>query len=196
VLLLRRASEPIPTAVSPNGVVLFAEGSQTGLRAIWTLRLEDGFASEFLATPAMEHMAMFSPDGTWVAYVSNESGRDEVYVRPYPKTDGVGRRVSLDGGTAPVWARDGSELYYRSASGDLMALPTTMKPSFTPGRPQPLFRFSGRFRVSGNASAYDVLRDGKQFVMVTEPTTPVSELRQVNVVENWFEELKRLVPTN
>ncbi|OFW19810.1 MAG: hypothetical protein A3H97_14920 [Acidobacteria bacterium RIFCSPLOWO2_02_FULL_65_29] len=194
VLLSQRPGEPIPTAVSPNGVVAFAEGSQTGLRAIWTLRLEDGAASEFLATPAMEHMALFSPDGEWLAYVSNESGRDEVYVRPYPKTDGVGRRVSIDGGTAPVWARDGSELYYRSASGDLMAVPTTMKPSFTPGRPQPLFRFSGRFRASGNASAYDVLGDGKRFVMVTEPTTPPSEPRQINVVQNWFEELKRLVP--
>ena len=195
LLLSKRPGEPIPTAVSPDGVVLFAEGSQSGLRAIRTLRLDNGEVNEFLATPAMEHMAMLSPDGQWVAYVSNESGRDEVYVRPYPKVDGVGRRVSIDGGTAPVWARDGSELYYRSASGDLMAVPATMKPSFTAGRPKPLFRYAGRFRISGNASAYDVLGDGKRFVMVTEPQTPAPRPRQINVIQNWSEELEQRVPT-
>jgi serine/threonine-protein kinase len=89
-VLLRRPNEPIPTSATRDGVVAFSDGSQTGLRAIWTVRLGDGSASELLATPAMEHMAMFSPDGKWMAYVSNESGRFEVSVWSIARTDGSG----------------------------------------------------------------------------------------------------------
>ncbi len=151
--------------------------------------------SEFLATPSFENMAMFSPDGKWLAYVSHESGRAEVYVRPYPKTEGVVRRVSDGGGRSPVWAPNGSELYFRGASGDLMAVAISLNPSFTSGRPRPLFPFEGRFRPSGNTSAYDIHPDGSRFIMVTQET-PAPVPHQINVVLNWFEEFRRLVPSN
>ena len=128
-----------------------------------------------------------------MAYVSNDSGRDEVYLRPFPRVEGLGRQISVDGGTAPVWARNGSELYFRSASGDQMVVPLADTPTLTIGRPQSLFRVSGRYRVSGNAAAYDVLADGR-FIMVTEPERPVSNTPQITVVKNWFRELERLVP--
>jgi hypothetical protein len=155
----------------------------------------DGAVSDFLATPAREHMASFSPDGRWLAYTSNESGQDEVYVRPFPRTEGVARLVSIGGGSGPVWAPDGSALYYRGASGDIMAVPTTLDPTFTAGRPQPLFRFAGTYRMSGTAAAYDIHPDGERFIMVSEPENAgFVPSRQIHVVLNWTEELKRLAP--
>jgi serine/threonine-protein kinase len=193
VLIVRTLAEPIVTDVSRDGVILLAEGSQSAARAIKTI--VDGELTDFLSTPAMEHMAVFSPDGRWVAYASNESGRDEVYLRPFPRSDGIGRRVSIDGGTAPMWARDAAELYFRSAAGDLMAVPIThTTPELTVGQPRALFRFIGQFRISGNAAAYDVLPDGR-FLMVTEPASPIAEQRsEIKVVQNWFAELERRVP--
>ena len=108
--------ETVPTDVSRDGTLVFSLGDQTAERAIWTLSLDDRKPSEILQTPAQEHHAMFSPDGHWLAYASNESGRQEVYVRPYPIVPGTQRRVSEGGGAGPVWAPDGSALYYRSAA--------------------------------------------------------------------------------
>ena len=185
-------AEPIVTDVSREGVIVFAEGSQTSARTIKTILR--GAVSDFLATPAMEHMAVFSPDGKWIAYVSNESGRDEVYVLPYPKTEGVvARRISLDGGTAPVWSRKGDELFYRNGSGNLVAVAVSLSSEISATRPRTLFQFTGQFRSSGNAAAYDVTPDGR-FVMVTEPASPRSGARQIVVVQHWIDELNRLVP--
>jgi eukaryotic-like serine/threonine-protein kinase len=179
--------------VSREGVVAFAKGSPQD--DIHTFHLETGAVSEFLATPAREYMASFSPDGRWLAYTSNASGRDEVYVRPFPRTEGVARLASIGGGSGPVWAPNGSTLYYRGASGEIMAVPVTLKPTFTSGRPRPLFRFAGVYRMSGTATAYDIHPDGKRFIMVSESEKATTQPRQqVNVVVNWFEELKRLAP--
>jgi serine/threonine protein kinase len=193
-MLFQSHDELIPTDVSSAGVLVFTQGEQTAKSALWTLGLKDKSASEFLATDALEKMAMFSPDGKWLAYVSDESGREEVYIRPYPKTEGGIRRASEGGGTGPVWSRNGKELYYRGPSGYLMAVPISLGPGLTVGRAKPLFQFSGRFRISGNAAAYDVHPDGTSFVMVSEPEGAPQDSRQINVVLNWFEELKRKVP--
>jgi serine/threonine-protein kinase len=179
---------------SRSGIVAFATGSPQD--DIQTLHLETGKVSEFLATPAREHMASFSPDGRWLAYTSNDSGRDEVYVRPFPRTEGAARLVSIGGGSGPVWAPNGSTLYYRGASGDMMSVPVTLNPTFTSGRPRTLFRFTGVYRMSGTATAYDIHPDGKRFIMVSEHKGAAATPRQqVNIVLNWFEELRRLAPT-
>jgi serine/threonine-protein kinase len=182
----------VPTDVSPDGTVaLYSVNPQD----IHTFRLEDKSPSEFLATPALEHMPMFSPDGKWLAYTSNESGKNQVWVRRYPRTPGVARLVSPDGGAGPVWSPDGSTLYYRGASGELMAVPTTLDPTFNAGRPRPLFRYAGIFRMSGTAAAYDIHPDGKRFIMVSEPDEPIAQgPDQIHIVLNWFDELKRLAP--
>jgi serine/threonine protein kinase/Tol biopolymer transport system component len=195
-LLLQSAVETVPTDVSRKGVLAFAEGPQTGARSIRMLQIDQKSTSEFLDTLAWEHMAVFSPDGRWIAYASDESGEMEVYVRPYPRAPGVGRPVSVGGGTGPVWAPTGTTLFYRGAAGDLMAVPTTLTPGFSAGRPRPMFRFDRVFRMSGNAAAYDIHPDGTRFIMVTELENPTLPRRQINVVENWFEELRRLVPMN
>jgi serine/threonine-protein kinase len=141
-------------------------------------------------------MASFSPDGQWLAYTSNESGRDEVYVRPFPRSEGVARLVSIDGGAGPVWAPDGTTLHYRGTSGEIMSVPVTLGATFVAGRPRPLFRFAGLYRMSGTATAYDIHPDGTRFIMVSEPDTQsVSQPpQQIDVVLNWFEELNGLAP--
>jgi len=179
--------------VSRDGVVAVAKGSPQD--DIQTFHLGTGVMSEFLATPAREYMASFSPDGRWLAYTSNESGRDEVYVRPFPRTQTVARLVSIDGGSGPVWAPNESTLYYRGADGNMKAVPVTLEPTFTSGRPRTLFRFVGVYRMSGTATAYDIHPDGKRFIMVSERKDAAAAPRQqINVVLNWFEELKRLAP--
>jgi serine/threonine-protein kinase len=179
--------------VSRDGVVAVAKGSP--LDDIQTFHLGTGVMSEFLATSAREYMASFSPDGKWLAYTSNESGRDEVYIRPFPRTEGVARLVSIGGGSGPVWAPNGSTLYYRGADGNMMAVPVTLEPTFTSGRPRTLFRYAGVYRMSGTATAYDIHPDGKRFIMVSERKDAAATPRQqINIVLNWFEELKRLAP--
>ena len=184
--------EIVATDMSRVNTLVFSRGDQTAERAIWTLSLADRKPLEILATPAQEHHAMFSPDGHWLAYASNASGRHEVYVRPYPIVRGTERRVSEGGGLGPVWAPDGSALYYRGAKS-LMVAATPLGPGFVPGRPRALFS-TERFRFSGNSPAFDILPDGKRFVMVTlgDPPPPLPD--QINVVFNWFDELKRRVP--
>lgn len=179
-----------PTDASVTGVLALRGASQAGPPGILTYDLNDRSLSDFVATNALEHMARFSPDGRWLAYTSDESGHDEVYVRPFPRSDGVPRLVSVGGGSGPVWAPDGTTLYYRGASGDLMSVTTTLRPSFSAGRPQPLFRYLDRFRMSGTDVAYDIHPDGSRFIMVSELENPNWFLPRVHVVHNWFEELR------
>ena len=181
-----------PVSVSPDGTRLaFTEIDRATGNDIWMLSLGGNQQAEpFLATPASENNAHFSPDGHWIAYASDESGRFEVYVQPFP---GPGRKwtISTNGGNEPVWSRDGREMFYRSGDA-MMAVPITSQPTFAAGLPHQLF--SGQFEQTGTGtSGYDVSPDGRRFLMIqaTEPEEPAT---QVSVVINWFEELRRLVP--
>ncbi|HSC26063.1 MAG TPA: hypothetical protein VLD67_02245, partial [Vicinamibacterales bacterium] len=174
------------TSWSPDGnTMALYEQHPVTQRDIWILPGK-GQRTAFLATPFQERAARFSPDGRWLAYVSNDSGRDEVYVRPYP---GPGEKitVSTDGGSEPVWSANGREIFYRNGER-MMAAPIEDVPAFAVGRPQLLF--TGGFdpdRGSGSANAsYDVTRDGKRFVMITPPAAS----SHIIVVLNWVEELK------
>jgi Tol biopolymer transport system component len=179
--------------VSRRGMVAYSSGSPAGIR---TLDLASGAIESFPVTSARESMARFSPDGEWLAYTSREFGRDAVYVRAFPRTDGIARLVSTDGGSGPVWAPNGKTLYYRGTSGDIMAVPVTLGASFAAGRPARLFRFAGIYRMSGTATAYDIHPDGQRFIMVseTDDQAEVSPPQQVQVVLNFQEELKQRVP--
>jgi Tol biopolymer transport system component len=188
-LVHQTTDEVMPGDISRQGTLVFARGEQTGRRSIFTLSLAGSSPSPYLDTPALEQMPMFSPDGRWVAYASNESGRMEVYVRSFPPNEGSGRRVSQGGGTAPVWARDGSELFYRNDAGSLVAVPVRSGDGLTFGRAEELFRVLGRYRISGNAAAYDVDASGR-FIMVTVGGELPPFSRQINIVLNWHEELR------
>ena len=164
---------------------------ETG-RDLWVLSLDgEPTPSPFLVGPFREHAGTFSPDGRWLAYVSNESGVDEVYVRPYPGP-GSAVIVSNRGGTEPVWARDGTELFYRKGD-EMLAARVEKEPSFAARAAQVLFE--GDYALGFGSPNYDVSPDGQQFVMVRRAGEGERAL-QINVVQNWLEELKRLVPTD
>ena len=158
---------------------------------IWVLRLADRKAQPFLRTPFNESVPRFSPDGRWLGYISNESGRYEVYVQPYPGPGGKWQ-ISTEGGTEPAWNSNGRELYYRN--GDkMMAVDIATQPSFTAGKPRVLFE--GRYVPSPATSPnYDVSPDGQRFLMLKPNEQEASAPTQINVVLNWFEELKQKVP--
>ncbi len=181
------------TSWSADGQLLaFFELSPTAQRDIWVLRLSDRKAQPFLRTPFNEGAATFSPDGRWLAYLSNESGRPEIYVQPYPGPGGKWQ-ISTEGGTEPVWNRNGRELFYRSGN-KLMAVQVTTQPGFSPGKPTMLFeREYGASQFPATGVAYDVSPDGQRFLMVKE-TDQSTAVTQISVVLNWFEELKRRVP--
>ena len=116
-----------PSSWSPNGRDLaFWEGNPTTSRDIWILHLADRTRELFLQTPSSEAAARFSPDGHWLAYTTNESGRPEIAVRPFPGP-GEKTQVSDNGGTEPVWSSNGRELFYREGNTKLMAVNITTK---------------------------------------------------------------------
>ena len=134
---------------------------------------------------------MFSPDGRALAWVSTDTGRSQVYVRPYP---GTGRTlVSTDGGTEPIWSRSGTELFYRKGRG-VFSVPVSTKGGVTVRRPSLLFEgeFSGGSLTPG-IPAYDVAPDGQHFIMVTS-TSDVESPSRLDVVVNWVEDLRRRAP--
>jgi serine/threonine-protein kinase len=141
-------------------------------------------------TPSSEAAPRLSPDGRWLAYTSDESGRSEVLVQSFPVPGGR-TQISTSGGTEPVWSRDGREMFYLNGDA-MMAVEIRTSPTFTVGTPRMLFE--GRFVRSPNSVAsYDVSADGQRFLRV-QPMHPDPPSDQIQVTLNWFEELKQLVP--
>jgi len=145
----------------------------------------------FIQTPATEWGGKLSPDGHWMAYISNESGRWEVYVQPFPST-GARRQISTDGGTEVIWARSGRELFYRNGQR-LMAVAIDTNPTFAARTPRPLFEGPYILGEPGGHN-YDVSPDGRRFVMI-KPGEGEVGIRPIQIMLNWFTELKRRVPT-
>lgn len=166
---------------SPDGKMLvFGEDHPLTRRDLWVLPLEgERKAWPFLNTSFNEDEAAVSPDGRWLAYASDESGRYEIYVQSFPKS-GRKRQISTEGGNFPRWSRNGRELFFRNGA-KLMAVSIETQPELTTG--QPRFLFEGPY-----LEGYDLAPDGQRFLMVEAPEKP---LPQINVVLNWFEELKR-----
>jgi eukaryotic-like serine/threonine-protein kinase len=180
----------IPRSWSPDGQLLtFVELNPTTGRDIWVLRMSDHKAQPFLRTQFNETAPQFSPDGRWLAYISDESGRNEVYVQPYPGPGGKWQ-ISTEGGTEPMWNRSGRELFYRSGD-EMMAVDIAAQPGFTAGKPRMLFE--APYALS-SAPNYDVSPDGQRFLMLKPIEQEQAGPTQINVVLNWFEELKQKVP--
>ena len=176
--VLSGANPQAPESSGPRGLLAFTERRPSGERDIWVL--EPGNApTPFLMTPWDEWGPAFSPNGQLLAYASDESGRAEVYVQPYP---GPGPKwlISTDGGTDPVWAPDGRTVFYRVGTR-IVAAAVTLTPRFAAGNPRLLF--DGAFETSDLDRNFDISPDGTRFLMIRSEATP--SLPQFRVVFNW-----------
>jgi serine/threonine-protein kinase len=183
-----------PSSWSPDGKWLaFNDALPKTRQDIWLLSLEgDRPARPLLQTPASEAGGVFSPDGRWIAYDSDESGRREAYVQPFPGP-GAKWQVSTEGGSQVVWARNGREIFYRS-DDKMMAVEVETEPSFRLSKAKLLFE--GRYEYAAEwfgSTNYDVTPDGQRFLMIRSEEQPAPT--RIRVVLNWAEELKAKVPS-
>jgi serine/threonine-protein kinase len=177
-----------PRDWSPDGSLLaLVEWNPQTMRDIWLLEMVGaGKTSPLIKTPFDEFSPAFSPNGRWLAFVSNESGRYEVYVESYPR--GRGRwLVSSGGGTEPVWSTDGEELFYRNGH-QMIAVPVHATSTFSMGIPRVLFERALKTGLY-NELTYDVTDDGQKFLMIEQQLELVPN--QLHVVLNWDEELRK-----
>jgi len=190
----------VPASITSDGKSLvFRQGGDAGTPDldIGILDLEgEGEPEVLLQTSFNEHTPKLSPNDQWLAYVSNESGRDEIYVIRFPT--GGKWQISTEGGREPMWSRDSRELFYRNGE-KMMVVAIGEGPELSPGRPTLLFEKPYDLKEGSGASNYDVAPDGTGFVMIRAPESSAEVpgiTQQINVVLNWHEELKRRVPTD
>ena len=184
-LLLRQKGVQLPLDWSPDGsriVYVDMSPGRSANRQLWVLSLTGTpEAAPLLRTPFSAFAARYSPDGQWIAFVSEESGRSEVYVIP-SGGQGSMRRVSASGGSLPRWRRDGKELFYLAANGDLIAIPTRMAGGFDAGSPTVLFT------ANPPPEEFDVAPDGRRFLFRERAANRDVPL---TLVVNWVTELKK-----
>ena len=186
--LLLKEFDQFPESLSPDGSTLvYREIDPANSDDLWTLSLEDDQRNPLVISPGNDRFAAFSPEGGWIAYSSDESGRDQVHICSFSNCSGDRRTV--DYGTEPRWSPDGRELYFRKGN-QMWAVdipdPTTM----ALGDLNHLFDGPQYKTTLPYWGSYEVHPDGDRFLMITD--TSADEIR---IVQNWFEELKRLVPT-
>lgn len=198
-------SHPAEPLTEPGGYLIYANSwapdgrslvyltfSPTTGADLWTLALDDGVrkSSPWLASSFDERGAEISPDGRFLAYVSNESGESEIYVQPFPG-QGAKWKISTSGGTEPCWARSGRELFYRE-DDKMMGVRIETRPEFSASKPSVLFT---GYRTGGDLGfrLYDVFPDDEHFLMVRgEESSGPAELA---LIQNWGGEVERLAPS-
>ena len=188
----------MPDDFSPDGTTLLYATATTPYD-IWMIPVAGPRTAgvPLLNSPSNENNAAVSPDGRWLAYQSDESGRYEIYVRPFPKVSTGRWQISTAGGTRPRWSRNGRELFYYVGAGlrgTLMAVSVESGSSFRAGAPEMLFQGSYPNPNLG-PGLYDISLDGQRFLMI-KGDEDLASPRNLTVVQHWTEELKRLVPTN
>jgi len=181
----------MPESWFPDGKTLaIGQWNNSDQGDIWILPLEgERTLRPFLRTPFSEFFTSFSPNGHWLAYTSDESGRYEVYVRPYPGPGGKWQ-ISTEGGEEPVWSANGQELFYRNGEKWMVAT-VHSNPDFQADSPRLMFE---SYFINVLGLSHWPHPDGQRQVMI-QPLGAESQPKQINVVLNWFEELKRKVPT-
>ena len=184
---------------SPDGTqLLFTEVSSTTevVASIEQLTLAHPGESKVLVKNDFNvGRAAVSPDGHWIAYESNRSGRVEVYVERYPSM-GDRQPISTAGGRLPLWAPDGRELFFVAIDGrQLFVVPVQTAPTFVAGRPRVLFE-PAMEPVQGGSRPADIAPDGRFFVIRNASSEAGGRTSNIVVVQNWFEELSQLVPVH
>jgi len=182
-----------PTSASPDGHwLVFSENSAQEFDGvgIWKLRLDgDHTPTRVFQTPGGESDGQISPDGKWIAYMVPVASRQEIYVSPFPGP-GPRRAVSTDGGTEPLWSRDGRELFYQNGT-KLMSAAVTTGAVFSASAPRLIHE--GRFRRASNGNtSWSTTRDGARFLRI-QPVEPEQPVTRIDLVLNFFTELKQAV---
>jgi Tol biopolymer transport system component len=174
-----------PTSWSTDGNWLLYTSTKGDLTPnISVLNLENFEQTIIEQSPNAEHSGVFSPNGKWIAFVSNHSGRREVYVKPFPGP-GAKIQVSVNGGFNPAWAKDGNELFYRQ-DNKFLVVSVTYDSTLTFGSPEVLF--AGSFKIDetgGGNRNYDVSADGNRFIMIQRKNIPKPKV--INIIQNWQE---------
>jgi Tol biopolymer transport system component len=182
--------QQVPEAWASNGErIAYSENRPETGWDTWSLSLSDGKPAMFLQTRFHDGGRLFSPDGRWLVYYSDESGRGEVQVRAFP-SGGEKSQISSDGGAEPVWSRNGRELFYRNGT-KLMVVDVALQPTFHASAPRLVFDAAYERTLPAN---FDVSPDGRRFLMLKSVAPAVRETPRLIVVQNWFGELERLVP--
>jgi len=196
VEILVESSRQVPQAFSSDGTALVFQDRTPSGYYLGMLSLDGERTSTLLLeTKFGERNAALSPDGRWMAYQSNESGQFEVYVRPFPDVNGGRWQVSSSGGSWPLWNPNGREFFYAGSEG-MMAVPIETEPTFTQGPADLLFGL-GPYLTGQPNRRIDIPPEGDRFLMLKTGggSDETAETTSIIVVQNWFEELKRLVPT-
>ncbi|HEV3309250.1 MAG TPA: hypothetical protein VG815_01840, partial [Chloroflexota bacterium] len=206
-------NQQLPTSISRNGTLVFTEVG--GVSSIMAVAMDKEHRVQPLvhASPFNARNGEISPDGRWLAYDSTESGQVRIYVQPFPNVNGGRWQVGV--GIWPVWSRNSQELFYMTTPGGdtsntMMRVPVERGATWNAGPPTPLF-FAGRYfagvgaNIGGNGRTFDLSPDGQKFLMIKQSGLDQAtalgqgQTRRVEegliVVQNWSEELKRLVPT-
>ena len=189
--------------VSGTDTLLVSQAASMTDTDIYRLPLGgDGGPQPLIATDSVEVLPVVSPDGRWIAYQSNESGRWAVYVHPYPNVEDGKWQVSEGTGFSPVWSPDGRELFFLAGGPDgrgMMAMEYAGEPTFTPSRPRRLFTLPSRADVGGILRQWDVAPDSRRFLMIMDDEDaagdgPPGGPSELVYVGNWFRELAERVP--
>jgi serine/threonine-protein kinase len=189
-----------PSGMSPDGHrLIFTERTVKTGEDVMQLELDGAHrVTPLVQSPFTDRNGIVSPDGRWLAYESNESGRFEISVRPFSDMNSGGRRqVSTGGGTRPLWARSGQELFYASPTGAIMRVGVERGPSWAATTPTVLVKEGYRTIAGDPGRLYDIARDDQRFLMIKDaaPVDQTAAPASLVVVQRWTEELKRLVPT-
>jgi len=188
---------------SPNGewLILRTPGSSdadlTGARDIWAMRPSmDSVPTPLVATEWAENTPALSPDGRWLAYSSDETGRHEVFVRSFPNVDSIRVRISTDGGHSPRWAHNGRELFFIDANNAMVVAQIETAPDFRVVEEETLFTIPQEYYVDAGSNYYDVTVDDQRFLMGRrlEGAAVGAVDQNLILVTNFFEELKERVP--
>jgi serine/threonine-protein kinase len=191
--LIERSQGVFPLTISPDGKVLVVQ-EISATPDLMTLKLNrERDLQPLVRTSAVEGNGALSADGRWLAYDSWETGTVHVYVRPFPDVDAAKWQVSTGGGGLPMWARNGEELFYVDPNGALIGVRVNPGATWNPSPPQKVLE-PRYFLPMGGTRNYDVSADGKRFLMIKSAEgASASPSQNIIVVQNWFDELKRLV---
>jgi serine/threonine-protein kinase len=195
--LLDSQNTKYPMAVTPDGrQLIFTEDTAQTDIDLMVMEL-DGTrrVTPLLQSRFAERNGTISPDGRWLAYEANDSGRFEIYVRPYPDVNAGLSPVSTDGGTKPLWTKNGQELIYVSPTGALMRVGVSRGASWSATKPSVVVKEGYSTNPVWWGRSYDVSPDGQRFLMIKEGAGGATPPASLVVVQHWDEELKRLVPT-